>query len=97
MAIAEASTWRGSSHAHIAELAGISRLSPSTVFVAIKTLRKERWIYTDRVTGQAGIHVACLYRYSSFLADSQTRRHPSGIGVAGNMECPALFVPVEKR
>ena len=54
MAIAEASNWRGSCHPHIAELAGISRLSKSTVFVAIKQLRRDRWIFTDRITGQGG-------------------------------------------
>jgi hypothetical protein len=52
MAIAEASTPWGSCHPHIAELAGMSHLSPSTVFVAIKALRRRRWILTDRVTGQ---------------------------------------------
>ena len=36
------------------QLAGISRLSPSTVFVSIKALRRERWIFTDRITGQGG-------------------------------------------
>ena len=54
MAIAEACNSHGSGHLHIAELAGISRLSPSTVFVSIKALRKERWIFTDRITGQGG-------------------------------------------
>jgi hypothetical protein len=35
-------------------LADASHLSPSTVFVAINALRKERWIFRDRVTGQGG-------------------------------------------
>jgi hypothetical protein len=53
-AIAESCNSHGNGHRHIAELAGISRLSKSTVFVAIKALRKDRWIFTDRVTGQGG-------------------------------------------
>jgi hypothetical protein len=53
-AIAEVCNPHGTGHRHIAELAGMSRLSPSTVFVAIKALRRDRWILTDRVTGQGG-------------------------------------------
>lgn len=54
MAIAEVCNSFGSGHRHIAELAEISRLSPSTVFISIKALRKDRWIFTDRMTGQGG-------------------------------------------
>ena len=54
MAIAEACNSQGNGHRHIAELARASRRSQSTVFVSIKWLRKERWIFTDRITGQGG-------------------------------------------
>jgi hypothetical protein len=70
-AIAEGCNSQGHCHPHIAELAGISRLSRSTVFIAIKALRKDRWIFTDRVTGQGGflifqINVPKLRRSTRF-------------------------------
>jgi len=54
MAIAEGCNSQGNCHPTIAMLAGMSRLSPYTVFAAIKAPRRDRWILTDRVTGQGG-------------------------------------------
>ena len=54
MGIAEVCNSLGNCHPHIEQLATSTRLSSSTVFVAIKALRRGRWIVTDRVTGQGG-------------------------------------------
>ncbi len=54
MAIAESASEQGNSARHIRDLAAVCQLSQSTVFVALKALRKERWIITDRVLGQGG-------------------------------------------
>lgn len=54
MAIAEVCNPFGNCNRHIEELSKIARLSPSTVFVAIKALRRSRWIVTDRMAGRGG-------------------------------------------
>lgn len=57
MAIAEASNREGNCGIPLAKLAGFSRVSLSTAFIAVKALRQERWIVTDRIRGQGGILV----------------------------------------
>jgi len=57
MAIAEACNLAGNCGLPLSKLAGSARLSPSTAFVAVKALRRERWIVASRINGQGGILV----------------------------------------
>ena len=54
-ALAELANEQGSCHVQIVQLAINSRRSPSTVSAAIRTLRRERWIVTDRILGRGGV------------------------------------------
>src|SRR4051794_16945301 len=56
-AIAEMANEAGNFYASMQTLAERSRVSPSTVFVAVKALRRDRWIVTDRFLGQGGVLV----------------------------------------
>ena len=57
MAIAEAASPAGNCGVPLARLAGSSRVSVSTAFLAVKALRRDRWILTSRIQGQGGILV----------------------------------------
>ena len=54
MGIAEACNSEGNCGLPLAKLAGFSRVSVSTAFVAVKALRLDRWIVTSRIQGQGG-------------------------------------------
>jgi hypothetical protein len=54
LAIAEVANEEGNCHLPIAQLAAGSRLSTSTTFVAVKALRRDRWIVTHRMMGRGG-------------------------------------------
>jgi hypothetical protein len=49
MAIAEACNSEGNCGVPLAKLAGFARVSTSTAFVAVKSLRAQRWIVTSRI------------------------------------------------
>jgi hypothetical protein len=57
MGIAEACNSEGNCGLPLAKLAGFSRVSVSTVCLAVKALRRERWIVTDRILGPGGVLV----------------------------------------
>jgi DNA-binding IclR family transcriptional regulator len=54
-AIAEVASDQGSVCLSMAQLASLSRLSVSTIFAAVKALRKDRWVVTDRIMGRGGV------------------------------------------
>lgn len=55
-AIAEAANEQGNCYPSLAQLAFAARMSRSSVWRALKRLRRERWIVTDRVLGRGRPH-----------------------------------------
>lgn len=55
LALAELCDERGSCYAKISQIAEIACTSSSTTCVAIQSLRRSRWIVTDRILGQGGM------------------------------------------
>ena len=60
MAIAEAGSEQGNCYVSISTLASASRISRSQANRALKHLREERWVVTNRVLGQGQKHIIQL-------------------------------------
>jgi DNA-binding IclR family transcriptional regulator len=69
-AIAEAAFDQGNVYLPMARLASLSRLSVSTTFAAVKALRKDRWLVTDRKLGRGG---ALIYQLNLRLLERSIR------------------------
>jgi CTP-dependent riboflavin kinase len=54
-AVAEAANEQGNCYPSLAHLAVAARMSRSSAWRALKRLRRERWIVTDRILGRGGV------------------------------------------
>jgi hypothetical protein len=60
LAVAEAANDQGNCYPSLAQLAAAARMSRSSAWRALRRLRQERWVVTDRILGRRGVLILQL-------------------------------------